>query len=93
MSITPSQPIPRTPVARWEIDGFGARVGAHSVVLVYFGYDANGVKIAEKRFELNDDTTPSFATFIAACPAGPNFKRQIEQFGATLHADLSGTVD
>ena len=93
MAITPSQPISRTPVARWEIDGFGARIGAHTVVLVYFGYDANNVKVAEKRFELSDDTTPNFAAFVAACPAAPNLRRQIEQFGATLNSDLSGAVD
>lgn len=92
MSITPSQPIPRTSVTRWETD-FSARIGARMVVLIYTGYDATGNKIAERRFDLTDDSTPSFAQFVAACPAGPAFKRQVEQFGATLHSDLGGTVD
>jgi hypothetical protein len=93
MAITPSSPIPRTPVARWEIDGFGIRINAHTVVLVYFGYDANNIKIAEKRFDLSDTSSPTFAAFIAACPAGPTLRRQIEQFGASLDSELSGSVD
>lgn len=92
MSIIPDSPIPRTAIARWEIDAFSARIDARTVVLVYVGYDSDGNRVATLRFELSDSTTPNFAAFVAACPAAPTFKRQIEAFGAQLAALLAGTV-
>jgi len=93
MAITPPQPIPRPAIASWELDALGARLGARTVVLVYFGYDVQGKKVAEKRFEVTDNSPHTFAELVAACPAGINFKRQLEQFGVTLDAELSGSVD
>lgn len=93
MSISPTTPISRPPVASWELDAIGIRVRERIVALLYGGYAADGTRLTERRFDLNDDSTPTFAEFVTACPAGPNFKRQAEAFGATLHPDLAGTVN
>jgi hypothetical protein len=92
MSITPPSPIPRSAIARWELDGFSARVGARTVVLVFIGYDVQDKPVATRRFDVTDDTAITFANLNAACPAGGTFKRQIEEFAPTLAAELSGNV-
>jgi len=92
MTITPGSPKPRTSVANWKLDAAALRIYDRRVTLIYGGYDAGGLRVDEHRFDITDDTTPTLATFIAACPAGPTFKQQVETFGATLHADLAGAV-
>lgn len=92
MSITPPSPIPRSAVALWELDAIGVRLKDRTVVLIYGGYDAQDRRVAEKRFDLSDTSTPTLATYLAACPAGMNFKRQSEQFGVTLDPELAGDV-
>ncbi len=92
MTIIPSQPKPRTSVANWKLDAAALRIYDRHVTLIYGGYDSVGARVDEHRFDIADDTTPTLAAFIAACPAGPTFKQQIETFGATLHPDLVGTI-
>lgn len=90
--ITPAIPLSRPSVATWKLDAAGLRIYERRVVLIYGGYDASDKRITERRFEITDTTTPNLQTFIAACPAGPTFKKQAETFGATLAADLAGDV-
>lgn len=90
--ITPSQPIARTPIARWETDSIGLQIGRRVVILIFGGYDSNNNRVAERRFEVTDATTPSVSDFLAAVPTAPTLKRQCESFGATISAELAGTV-
>lgn len=93
MSITPSQPQPRAAVQTWKLDAISLRIYDRRVALIYGAYDGSGNRIDERRFIIDDNSTPSLAAFLAACPAAPNLKQQSETFGATLDPDdLTGTV-
>lgn len=92
MSITPTSPIKRSDIVEWELDAIELRLKRRAVVLVYGGYDAENKRVDEHRFNLSSQSVPTVTEFIAACPAGPNFKRQAEAFGANLHPDLVGTA-
>jgi len=95
MTITYTTPISPADLTIKRLIGFVARPVARHVICMYeIGYlDGNGdfVKVTESRREFTDDITPSFADFVAACPAAANLRRQVETYETTL--DRPGTVD
>lgn len=95
MSITYTTPIQTPDLTVKRLVRFAASVIERRIVCMFeIGYlDGGGrfVKVGESRREFADDTVPSFADFLAACPAAANLRRQAEQYEVTL--DAPGTVD
>lgn len=95
MPITFTTPIATADLTVRRLVHFGANVTTRTIICDFEtgALDAGGafMKVEEHRRTFTDETTPSFADFIAACPAAGNLRRQTEQYETTL--DRAGTVD
>lgn len=93
--ITLDAPVTRPAVSRRRLRDFSADVPHRLVTVVledgYIDGSGNFVRVGVVRRTFSDETVPSFADFIAACPAAGNLRRQVETYETTL--DLPGTVD
>lgn len=92
MSITLTVPISNASSITAKADGLGVRAYDQTAVIVVGLYDGSGKRIGERRFEVGASTTPSWANFLAACPAGVTFRNQIEAFVQTIDSALTGGV-
>jgi len=95
MTITYTTPVPTPDLSTKRLIRFAADPVARRIICLYdIGYlDGGGafVKIDESRREFTDETVPSFADFLNACPAAGPLRRQAEQYEVTL--DRPGSVD
>ena len=94
MSITYDSPVARLALTTKRLMRFAADPVARRIICLFeIGIIVDGrfVKVEESRREFTDETTPSFADFVAACPAAAPLRRQAEQYEVTL--DAPGTVD
>lgn len=93
--ITYTNPVPTPDITRKRLVRFAADPVARSVTTLWeIGYASPGgafIKVEEFRRVFTDFTVPSFADFVAACPAAAPLRKQVEEYEITL--SVPGTAD
>lgn len=95
MTITYTSPQPQPNITRKRLIHFVADPVDHMIIAEFEkGFLSGGVftrvgPVFRRIF--TDDTTPSFANFVAACPAAGPLRNQVETYETTL--DAPGSVD
>ena len=88
MTITFTTPTVRSDVTKKRLVTFHGSVLERKISVLYeTGYlDGSGafIKLGELGRIFTDDTIPSFANFVAACPAAGQLRRQVETYETTL---------